>query len=172
MERLNACKYSHCTEPEVRTEEPEEQERRKSGKWHVATGHAQLRIVNHVYTATCSYNTMLFADPDCCTRTYVYILSRLFTSQPVSYTAVLNWVCEVPLISKVYDRYPKSMIISPGSSTGAQKAKKLSIFPTEPKGSKLLKHRKGKERVAHLQKGTTAGTTGLNKGLRKRVESE
>ena len=92
MERLNARKYSHCTEPEVRTEEPEEQERRKSGKWHVATGHAQIRIVNHVYTATCSYNTMLFADPDCCTRTYVCILSRSFTSQPVSYTAVLEYV--------------------------------------------------------------------------------
>ena len=71
MERLNARKYSHCTEPEVRTEGLEEQERRKSGKWHVATGHAQLRIVNHAYTATCSYNTMLFADPDCCTRTNV-----------------------------------------------------------------------------------------------------
>ena len=94
MERLNARvrKYSHCTEPEVRTEELEEQERRKSGKWHVATGHAQLWIVNHVYMATCSYNTMLFADPDCCTRTYVYILSRSFTSQLVSYTAVLKYV--------------------------------------------------------------------------------
>ena len=52
MERLNARKYNHCTEPEVRTEEPEEQERRKSGKKHVATGHARLWIVNHVYTAT------------------------------------------------------------------------------------------------------------------------
>ena len=92
MERLNARKYSHCTEPEVRTEEPEEQERRKSRKWRVATGNAQLRIVNHAYTATCSYNTMLFADPDCCTITYVCILSRSFTSQPVSYTAVLKYV--------------------------------------------------------------------------------
>ena len=35
-------------------------------------------------------------------------------------------VCEVPLIPKVYDRYPKSFISS-GSSTGAQKAIKLSI---------------------------------------------
>ena len=75
-------------EPEVRTEEPEEQERRKCGKWYVATGHAQLWIVNYVYTSTCSYNTMLFVDPDCCTITYVCILSRSFTSQPVSYTAV------------------------------------------------------------------------------------
>ena len=92
MELLNARKYSNCTGPEVRTEEPEEQERRKSGKWHVATGHARLRTVNHAYTATCSYNIMLFADPDRCTRTYVCILSQSFTSQDVSYTAVLKYV--------------------------------------------------------------------------------
>ena len=55
-------KYSHCTEREVRTEEPEEQERGKSGKWHV--GHAQLRIVNYVYTATCNYNAMYTFYPD------------------------------------------------------------------------------------------------------------
>ena len=36
-------------------------------------------------------------------------------------------VCEVALISKVYDKYPKSIIISSGSSTGAQKPRKLSI---------------------------------------------
>ena len=36
----NARKYSHCTKPEVRTEEQEEQERRRSGKWH-AQLHAQ-----------------------------------------------------------------------------------------------------------------------------------
>ena len=76
----------------MRTEEPEEQERRKNGKWHVATGHAQLRIVDYVYTATCSYNTMLFADTDCCTITYVCILSRSYTSERVNYTAVLKYV--------------------------------------------------------------------------------
>ena len=128
MERLNARKYSPCTEREVRTEEPEEQEIRENGKWHVATGHAQLRIVDYVYTATCSYNTMLFADPDCGTKTYVCILSRSYTSERVNYTAVLKFMkphC------KVYDRYPKSTITS-GSSMGAQKARKLSIFHTQP----------------------------------------
>ena len=136
MERLNACQYSHCTEPEVKTEEPDEQERRKSGKWHVATGHAQLRIVNHAYTARCSYNTLLFADPDCCTRTYVYILSQSFMFKYVK----SHW-------------YPKSTIdiqslwlLSLQAALRALKRlKKLSIFPTEPKGSQLLKHWKGAE---------------------------
>ena len=35
-------------------------------------------------------------------------------------------VYEVPFVSKVYDRYPKSLISS-GSSTGTQKPRKLSI---------------------------------------------
>ena len=63
--------------------------------------------------------TMLCADTDCCTRTYVYTLPQLRTSQRVNYTTV-------PFISKVYDRNPKSTISS-GSSTGAQKPRKLSI---------------------------------------------
>ena len=51
--------------------------------------------------------TMLFADTDCCTRTYVYTLPRLRTSQQrVKYTTMY----EVPFISKVYDRNPKSTI--------------------------------------------------------------
>ena len=36
--------------------------------------------------------TMLYADTDCCTRTYVYILAPLYTSQCVNYTAVLKYV--------------------------------------------------------------------------------
>ena len=36
--------------------------------------------------------TMLFADPDCCTRTYVCILPPSYTSQRVNYTAVLKYV--------------------------------------------------------------------------------
>ena len=36
------------------------------------------------------------------------------------------------MISKVYNRYPKSIIISLDSCTGAQKARKLSILHTEP----------------------------------------
>ena len=74
----------------------------------------QLRIHGRLHVAA-----MLFADTDCCTRTYVYALHRLRTSQRVNYTTV-------PFISKVYDRNPKSTISS-GSSTGAQKPRKLSI---------------------------------------------
>ena len=45
---------------------------------------------------------MLFADPDCCTGTYVHILSRSFTSQPMNYTAALKYVKS--------HSYPKSTI--------------------------------------------------------------
>ena len=39
------------------------------------------------------------------------------------------------MISKAYDRYPKS-VSSSGSSTGARKARKLSIFHTEPEAGR------------------------------------
>ena len=47
---------------------------------------------------------MLFADTDCCTRTYVYTLPRLRTSQGVNYTTVLKYV-----YMKSHS-YPKSTI--------------------------------------------------------------
>ena len=46
--------------------------------------------------------TMRFADTDCCTRTYVYTLPRLRTSQRVNYTTVLKYM-------KCHS-YPKSTI--------------------------------------------------------------
>ena len=45
---------------------------------------------------------MLFADPDCCTRTYVYSLPASYASQHVNYTAVLKYVKS--------HSYPKSTI--------------------------------------------------------------
>ena len=46
--------------------------------------------------------TRLFADPDCCTSTYVYSLPWSCTSQRVNYTAILKYVKS--------HRYPKSTI--------------------------------------------------------------
>ena len=54
--------------------------------------------------------TMLFADPDCCTRTYVYSLPRSCTSQRVNYTAILEYVKShgypksTTLLRKLYGR--------------------------------------------------------------------
>ena len=73
----------------MRMEEPEEQERRKSGKWHVATRLGKTSGLSTTYTLL-HETTMPFADLDCCTRTYVYILPESFTSKPVNYTAVLK----------------------------------------------------------------------------------
>ena len=85
----------------------------------------------HVHSSGWSHTrlhfaTMLFADTDCCTRTYVYTLPRLRTSQRVNYTTVLQYMKSHSYpkfisISKVY------YIISSGSSTGAQKPRKLSV---------------------------------------------
>ena len=51
----------------------------------------------HVHVAT-----MLFAETDCCTRTYVYTLPRLCTSQRVNYTTLLKYIKS--------HSYPKSTI--------------------------------------------------------------
>ena len=70
--------------------------------------------------------TMLFADPDYCTRTYVYNLPRVIHVTAHKLHSYLKYV-KSHLISKVYEKYPKSIIISSGSSTGAQKPRKFSI---------------------------------------------
>ena len=90
---------------------------------------ARLWIVNYVYTATCSYNAIC-GYPDCCTRVYMYIQFTLVIHVTACELHSCPEVCEVSLISKVYNRYPKSIIISSGSSTGAQNTRKFSIFDT------------------------------------------
>ena len=81
-------------------------------------------MVNYVYTAKCGYNAIrrsrLLHQNVCIQFTPVmHVTARELHSYPK--------VCEVALKSKVYGKYPKSIIISPGSSTGAQKPRKFSI---------------------------------------------
>ena len=70
------------------------------------TGSAHSDFASYVYVATMHVHssgwsttytrlhvaTMLFADTDCCTRTYVYTLHQLCTSQHVNYTTVLKYM--------------------------------------------------------------------------------
>ena len=53
------------------------------------------------------------------------------------------------------------------TATFRPEATTLPTAPQKAKGSKLHNHWKGKEWVAHLHKGNTAGKTELNKGLEK-----
>ena len=82
-------------------------------------------MINYVGTATCSYNAIrrsrLLHQNVCIQFTLVmHITARELHSYPQ--------VWDVALISKVYDKYQKSIIIiSSGSSKGAQKPRKLSI---------------------------------------------
>ena len=64
------------------------------------------------------------------------------------------------------------MIISSGSSTGAQKAKKLSIFPQSLKGVNSSSIEKAKNKWRTCTKVPRLGQQGYTKARVKRVESE
>ena len=124
-------------------------------------GHAQLRVVNYVYTArsTRSYNTILFADPDCCTRAYVYILSRSYTAQPLSYTAVLKYV--------KFHWYPKSMIDIQcllSLQAALQALKRLENCPFCAQSQKWgWNNGRSKKRRKSGKNGTSKRSTGIQK---------
>ena len=120
----------------MRIEEPEEQERRKSGMWHVATG-------------PCT-------GSDCELRIHFTPVIHFTAGELHSCPEV----CEVPLISKVYDRYPKS-VISSGNSTGAQKARKLSIFAQSQKWG--WNNGRSKQRRKSRKNGTSESSTDVQK---------